>query len=121
MAVVGAEAGLTVVTFHISTVWLGGSGGAGVMKMVGAAVTVCVGTVVAAFLFAKWVTSGSVTVNVAAIGGTGVGNAVVSSKSGDACSHFTLKCKTRVDHEVMIDGARFSYQASASKPDWQFR
>ena len=87
--------------------------------MAGAAVMVCAGTVVvAAFAF---VTLGSATVDVAASGGAGVGNAIASSESGDARSHFTRKCKTRVDHEVVIDGARFSYQASASKPDRQFR
>ena len=92
-----------------------------VSGIVGAVVIRGVGAVVAAFVFAKRVTSGSVAVNVAAIGGTEVGTAIVSSKSGDARSHFTRKCKTRVDHEVVIDGTRFSYQASASKPDWQFR
>ena len=115
----GAKAGSTVVTFCTSTVWLGGSGGAGVSKMAGAAVTVHAGTVVvAAFAF---VMLSSAAVDVAASGGAGVGNAIASSKSGDARSHFTQKCKTRVDHEVVIDGARFSYQASASKPDQQFR
>ena len=89
--------------------------------IVGAVVIRGVGAVVAAFMFVKRVTSGSVTVNVAAIGGTGVGTAIASSESRDARSHFTWKCKTRVDHEVVIDGARFSYQASASKPDRQFR
>ena len=92
-----------------------------VSGIVGAVVIGGVGAVVAAFVFAKRVTSGLVTVNVAAIGGTGVGTAIASSESGDARSHFTRKCKTRVDHEVVIDGARFSYQASASKPDRQFR
>ena len=112
----GAEASLTVMMCHMSTVWLGCSDRAGVSKMAGAAVMVCVGTVVAAFVFVKQVTSGSVTVNVAVIGGTGVGSAIASSKSRDARSHFTQKCKTRA-----IDGTRCSYQASASKPDWQFR
>ena len=46
VAVMGAEVGSTVMTFYTSTVWLGGSGRAGVSKMVGVAVTVCTGTVV---------------------------------------------------------------------------
>ena len=117
----GTEASSTVMMFHTSTVWLGGSGGAGVSKMAGVAVMVCAGTVVAAFVFVKQVTSGLVTVNVAVIGGTGVGNAIVSNESGDACSHFMWKCETRVNHEVVIDSTRFSYQALASKPDRQFR
>ena len=71
MAVVGTEVSLTVVTFRTSTVWLGGSGGAGVSKMAGAAVVVCVGTVVyakmvAAFVSAMHKTLGSATINVAA-------------------------------------------------------
>ena len=89
----GTEASLTVVTFHMSTVWLGSSGRVGVSKMAGAAVTVCAGTVVAVFIFAKQVTSGMVTVNMAVICGTGVGNAIASSESRDAHSHFTQKCK----------------------------
>ena len=92
-----------------------------VSGIIGAVVIRGVGAVVVVFIFVKWVTSGLVTVNVAAIGGTGVGNAIASSESGDAHSHFTWKCKTRVDHEVVIDGTRFSYQALASKPDQQFR
>ena len=86
----GTEASLTVVMFHMSTVWLGSSGRVG---MAGAAVTVCAGTVVAVFIFAKQVTSGMVTVNMAVICGTGVGNAIASSESRDARSHFTQKCK----------------------------
>ena len=71
MAVVGTEVSLTVVTFRTSTVWLGGSGGAGVSKMAGAAVAVCVGTVVyvemvAAFAFVMHKTLDSATINVAA-------------------------------------------------------
>ena len=115
----GAKASSTVVMFRMSAVWLGGSGGAGVLKMEGAAVTVHAGTVVVA-VFA-FVMLGSAAVDVAASGGAGVGNAIVSSESGDARSHFMRKCNTRVDHEVVIDGTRFSYQASASKPDRQFR
>ena len=119
----GTEAGLTVVMFCTSTVWMGSSGGAGVSKMVGVAVMVCVGTVVyvgmvAAFVFVMHMMLGSATINVAASSGT---EGFSSSESGEACSHFTWKCKTRVDHKVVIDGARFSYQASASKPDQQFR
>ena len=87
--------------------------------MAGVAVMVCAGTVVvAAFAF---VTLGLAAVDVTVIGGTGVGNAIASSESRDARSHFTRKCKTGVDHEVVMDGARFSYQVSASKPDRQFR
>ena len=73
---------------------------------------------VAAFAFVMHKTLGSATINVAASSGT---EGFSSSKSGKAHSHFTWKCKTRVDHEVVIDGTRFSYQASASKPDQQFR
>ena len=54
-------------------------------------------------------------------GGAITADSLSSSESGEALSHFMRKCKIRVDHEVVIDGARFSYQASASKPDWQFR
>ena len=119
----GAEAGSTVVMFCTSTVWLGGSGGAGVSKMAGAAVMVCAGTVVyvemvAAFAFAMHKTLGSATIDVAASSGT---EGFSSSESGEARSHFTWKCKTRVDHEVVIDGTRFSYQASASKPCWNIQ
>ena len=46
VAVMGTEVSLTLLTFRTSTVWLGGSGRAGVSKMVGVAVTVCTGTVV---------------------------------------------------------------------------
>ena len=42
-----------------------------------------------------------------------------SSESGEAFSHFTWKWSTRVNHEVVTDGARFSYQVSALKPDQQ--
>ena len=87
--------------------------------MAGAAVVVCAGTVVvAAFAF---VTLSLATVDVVASGGAITADSLSSSKSGKALSHFTRKCKIRVDHEVVIDGARFSYQASASKPDRQFR
>ena len=113
----GAKASSTVVTFHTSTVWLGGSGGAGVLKMVGAAVTVCAGTVVvAAFTF---VTLGSATVNVAASGGAIMVDSLSSSKSSEALSHFTQKYSTRVNHKEVTDGARFSYQSSAIEPDRQ--
>ena len=37
----GAEAGLTVVMFCTSTVWMGSSGGAGVLKMVGVRQQTC--------------------------------------------------------------------------------
>ena len=91
--------------------------------MVSAAVMVCAGTVVyirmvAVFAFVMRMMLGSATINMAASSGT---EGFLSSKSGEACSHFMWKCKTRVDHKVMIDGARFSYQALASKSDWQFR
>ena len=123
VAVVGAEVGSIVMMFRMSTVWLGGSGGAGVLKMAGVTVTVCAGTVVyaemvASFAFAMHKTLGSATIDVAASSGT---EGFLSSESGKAHSHFTWKCKTRVDHEVVIDGTRFLYQASAAKPDQQFR
>ena len=70
------------------------------------------------FAFAMHKMLGSATINVAASSGT---EGFSSSESDEARSHFTWKCKTRVDHEVVIDGARFSYQALASKPDQQFR
>ena len=70
----GTEAGLTVVTFCTSTVWLGSSGGAGVLKMAGVAVTVCVGTVVVAVF--TFVMLGSATVNVAASGGAIMANSL---------------------------------------------
>ena len=119
----GTKASSTVMTFCMSTVWLGSSGGPGVSKMVGVAVMVCVGTVVyagmvAAFAFVMCMTLGLATLNMAASSGT---EGFSCSESGKAHSHFMWKCKTRVDHEVVIDGARFSYQASASKPDQQFR
>ena len=111
----GAEAGSTVVMFRTSTVWLGSSGGAGVSNMAGAAVTVCAGAVVcvgmvAAFAFAMRMTCGSATIDVAASSGT---EGFSSSESGEDCSHLTQKCSTRMDHEVVMDGTRFSYQSSA--------
>ena len=113
----GAKASSTVVTFRTSTVWLGGSGGAGVSKMAGAAVTVHAGTVVVvAFAF---VTLGLATVDVAVSGGAITADSLSSSESGEAFSHFTWKWSTRVNHEVVTDGARFSYQVSALKPDRQ--
>ena len=119
----GSKASSTVMTFCTSTVLLGSSGGAGVLKMMGVAVMVCAGTVVyvgmvAAFAFAMHVMLGSATIDMAVSSGT---EGLSSSKSSEACSHFMQKCKTRVNHEVVIDGARFSYQASASQPDQQFR
>src|SRR5882762_6958554 len=53
---------------------------------------------------------------------TGFG--ISSNVFGEAPSHFTRKCKTRVDQEVTTAGefcSRFSYQSSASKPDRQRR
>ena len=44
------------------------------------------------------------------------------NKFGEARSHFTRKCKTRVDQEVTAAGmfcSRFSYQSSASESDLQ--
>jgi len=43
---------------------------------------------------------------------------ISSSMFGEARSHFTRKCRTRVDQEVTAAGeffSRFSYQSSASK------
>ena len=78
---------------------------------------VCAGTVVvAAFAF---VTLGSATVDVAGSGGAITADSLLSSGSGEALSHFTWKCSTRVNHEEVTDGARFSYQSSAIEPDWQ--
>ena len=48
VAVMGTEASSTVMTVCMSTVCMGSPGGAGVSKMVGVAVTVCGGMVVAA-------------------------------------------------------------------------
>ena len=113
----GTKASSTVVMFRTSTVWLGGSDGAGVSKMAGAAVTVHAGTVVVvAFAF---VMLGSATVDVAVSGGAIMVGSLSSSESGEAFSHFTWKWSTRADHEVVTDGARFSYQVSALKPDRQ--
>ena len=113
----GAEAGLTVVMFHMSTVWLGGSGGAGVSNMAGVAVMVCAGTVVVvAFTF---VMLGSATVNMAASGRAIMADSLSSSKSSETLSHFMWKCSTRVNHEEVTDGMRFLYQSSAIEPDWQ--
>jgi hypothetical protein len=47
---------------------------------------------------------------------------ISSSILGEARSHFTRKCKARVDQEVMAAGeffSRFSYQSSASESDLQ--
>ena len=47
---------------------------------------------------------------------------VSSNKFGEAQSHFTQKCKVRVDQEVTAAGAfflRFLYHSSASKSDLQ--
>ena len=47
---------------------------------------------------------------------------VSSNKFGEAQSHFTRKCKVRVDQEEMAAGeffSRFSYYSSASKSDLQ--
>ena len=123
VAVVGTEASSTVVTFCTSTVWLGGSGGAGVLKMAGVAVTVCAGTVVCAgmvavFAFAMRMMRGSATIDVAASSGT-EGDTFSSSESSEAHSHFTWKCSTRVDHKAVTEGTRFSYQSSAIEPDGQ--
>ena len=113
----GAKAGSTVVMFHMSTVWLGGSGRAGVSKMAGAAVMVHAGTVVVV-VFA-FVTLGLATVDVAVSGGAIMAGSLSSSESGEAFSHFTWKWSTRADHEVVTDGTRFLYQVSALKPDRQ--
>ena len=47
---------------------------------------------------------------------------ISSSILGEAWSHFTRKCKARVDQEVTAAGEfflRFSYQSSASESDLQ--
>ena len=76
---------------------MGSSSGAGVLKMAGAAVMVCAGTVVvAAFTF---VMLGSATVDVAASGGAVTASSLSSSESSEALSHFTRKCNTGVNHK----------------------
>ena len=69
--------------------------------MAGVAVMVCAGTVVVA-VFA-FVTLGSATVDVAALGGAITANSLSSSESSEALSHFTWKCSTRVNHEEVTD------------------
>ena len=108
-----AEASSTVMTFHMSTVWMGSSSGAGVSKMVGVGTVVYAG-MVAAFAFAMCVMLGLATIDVAVSSGT---ESILSSKSGKACSHFKWKCKTRVDHEVVIDGR---YTCIFSSPKGKF-
>ena len=47
---------------------------------------------------------------------------ISSSIFGEAPSHFTPKCKTRVGHEATTAGefvSRFSYHSSAAKSDLQ--
>ena len=119
----GAKDDSTVMTFHTSTVWLGGSGGAGVSKMAGVAVMVCAGTVVcagmvAAFAFAMCMTRGSATIDMAVSSGT-EGDTFSSSESGEARSHFMRKCSTKVDHEAVTEGERVSYQSSTTELDRQ--
>ena len=74
---------------------------------VGAAVMACVGAVVVAFAFVMFVMLGSATVNVAVSSRTEVMGSFWCSKSGEACSHLTWKCSSRIDHEVVIDSTRF--------------
>jgi hypothetical protein len=53
---------------------------------------------------------------------TGIVFGILSSISGEARSHFTRKCKTKVDQEATTAGellSRFSYQSSASESDLQ--
>jgi len=55
--------------------------------------------------------------------GTGVVFGISSNVFGEAPSHFTRKCKTRIGHEATTAGeffSRFSYQSSASKSDLQW-
>ena len=56
---------------------------------------------------------------VAVSSGAIMADSLSSSESGKAFSHFTWKWSTRVNHEVVTDGARFSYQVLALKPDRQ--
>ena len=37
------------------------------------------------------------------------------SESGEACSHLTWKCSTRVDHEAVTEGKRVLYQSSVTE------
>jgi len=54
---------------------------------------------------------------------TGVVFGILSNVFGEAPSHFTQKCKTRVSHKATTAGEffflRFSYQFSASKSNLQ--
>ena len=57
--------------------------------------------------------------SVAASSGSIMADSFLSSESGEACSHLTQKCSTRVDHKAVTEGKRFSYQSSATELDWQ--
>jgi acyl CoA:acetate/3-ketoacid CoA transferase len=88
----------------VAVSWLAVAVGAGMAVVVVVAVVVSRETVVAA--------SNCVV-------GTGIVFGVSNSSSifGEARSHFTRKCRTRVDQEVTAAGEfflRFSYQSSAS-------
>jgi hypothetical protein len=83
--------------------------------MAGAAVLAGVGMMVVVVMFA-------IAFDVAASSGAEVTESVSSNELGEALSHFTQKCNTRVDQEVMAAGvfiSRFSYQFLASKSDLQ--
>ena len=77
--------------------------------------------VVVVVVFAMFV---SETIDVAASNGVVVIEFVSSSKSREALSHFTQKCKINVGHDTTTVGelrSRFSYQSSASESDLQQR
>jgi len=83
--------------------------GAGMAVVVAVVVIVSHGTVVAA--------SSCLVV-------TGIVFRISNNEFRESQSHFTLKCKMRVDQEVTAAGEfclRFSYQSSASEPDQQWR
>lgn len=85
--------------------------------MVGAGMVIVV--VIAVFAFVMVVVVVLVAIGVAVSGFFETGS---SSELGEAPSHFTRKCKTKVVHEVTAAGvffSRFSYQFSASKSDLQ--
>lgn len=70
---------------------------------------VVVVVVITVFTFVTMVVGVSVAISVAAPGlvGTGIVFEISSNKFGEACSHFTQKCTTRVDHEATAAGEFF--------------
>jgi hypothetical protein len=121
----GARVGAAVVGLGVSGVltWRASatrSSCSGVVMVLGAAVLVGAGVtmVVVVVLVSREVV-------VAAPGClvvTGIVFGISCNKFGEAQSHFTWKCKTSVDHEVMTVGelhSSSSYQSSASESDLQ--